>query len=121
MSSECPRCGSTELERTHFGPEGDGRNLERTCNECGKKFVLRNSHSQVPRISTEKREELAALEHRQWMHWTKWLVNESDHDIPEELEEKWKKNWKPYSELPEDEKDKDRKWANKAVKIIEED
>lgn len=62
-------------------------------------------------------ERLAELEHRQWMSWTKYLVE--NHDIPENLEEKWKKNWMPYEELPEEEKEKDRKWARKAVKRVE--
>ena len=28
---------------------------------------------------------------------------------------KWQKNWKPYSELSEEEKDKDRIWADKVL------
>jgi hypothetical protein len=67
------------------------------------------------KMTNELRERLAKLEHQQWMHWTKWLVNKSDHDIPEELEEKWKKSWMPYEELSEEMKDKDRKWADKSL------
>jgi len=41
---KCPRCGEVgEHERTTFGPEGDGRNLERYCSECGKKFIADRS------------------------------------------------------------------------------
>jgi len=61
-------------------------------------------------------EELADLEHRQWMHWSQYVARE--HDIPEKLEEKWNENWKPYSELSEEMKDKDRKWARKALEIV---
>jgi len=68
-------------------------------------------------LNEETREKLADLEHRQWMSWTKYLVE--NHDIPEELEEKWKKNWEDYENLSEEEKDKDRKWADKAVAIVE--
>lgn len=40
MGYECPRCGTVGgHNRTHFGPQGDGRNLERYCRECGKKFL----------------------------------------------------------------------------------
>jgi hypothetical protein len=63
-------------------------------------------------------EELADLEHRQWMHWSKYVAE--NHDIPEELEDKWRKSWRPYSELSEEQKDKDRKWARKALYIVQE-
>jgi len=36
------------------------------------------------------------------------------------LERKWTKNWKPYSELPEEEKDKDRIWADKVLGKLKE-
>lgn len=41
---KCPRCGEKETRRTHFGPEGDGRNLERICESCGKHFVESPHH-----------------------------------------------------------------------------
>jgi len=41
---KCPRCGEVgEHERTTFGPEGAGRNLERYCSECSKKFIADRS------------------------------------------------------------------------------
>ena len=44
MSYKCPRCGEVaEHERTHFGPAGDGRNLERICSECGNQFIADRS------------------------------------------------------------------------------
>jgi C4-dicarboxylate-specific signal transduction histidine kinase len=63
-------------------------------------------------------EKLADLEHRQWMHWSQYVARE--HNISEELKEKWDENWKPYSELSEEMKEKDRKWARKSLKIIKE-
>lgn len=74
-----------------------------------------------PENTKEKqlREELAALEHRQWQYWTEYLVEESEHDIPEQLVEKWKSNWQEYETLSEEMKDKDREWADKAMKIIQ--
>jgi transcriptional regulator NrdR family protein len=39
MPYKCPKCGSKETTRNHFGPEGDGRNLERSCDECYKTFL----------------------------------------------------------------------------------
>ena len=41
LSTECPNCGSTDHYRPFFGPPGDGRNLERICEECGHKFLAR--------------------------------------------------------------------------------
>lgn len=40
-------------------------------------------------------EKLSALEHRQWRSWTEYLIE--NEDIPEDLEEKWKKNHIPYT------------------------
>lgn len=64
------------------------------------------------------REELAKLEHQQWMHWSQYVAE--NHDIPKDLRAKWEENWKPYEELTEKEKDKDRKWADKAINKITE-
>jgi len=61
-------------------------------------------------------EQLADLEHRQWIHWSKYVAE--NHDIPDKLEEKWEKSWKPYSELSEEMKEKDRKWARKVLEIL---
>jgi len=60
---------------------------------------------------TKLLEELADLEHEQWMYWSKYVADE--YDIPKELEENWEKNWQPYEDLSEDMKEKDRKWARK--------
>lgn len=68
-------------------------------------------------MDRETIEELSDLEHRQWMHWSKYVAE--NYDIPEELEEKWEKSWKPYEELSEEMKDKDRKWARKVIDIVE--
>jgi hypothetical protein len=62
-------------------------------------------------------EELADLEHQQWMHWSQYIAE--NYDIPDELREKWQENWEPYSKLSEEMKEKDRKWARKALKIME--
>lgn len=66
---------------------------------------------------TELVEELAALEHRQWMHWSKAVAE--NNDIPDDLEAKWRENWMPYEELDDDLKEHDRKWARKVVEILE--
>lgn len=60
-------------------------------------------------------EELADLEHKQWWAWTLAI----EHKLPEKITKHWKKNWKPYDELPEFEKDKDRLWAMNVFSILE--
>jgi len=40
MGYKCPSCGTVGSHtRTRFGPPNDGRNLERYCCECNKKFL----------------------------------------------------------------------------------
>lgn len=56
------------------------------------------------------REELAEIEHNQWMDWSKNLAT-VEKLTPERLE-RWQKLWRPYSELTEEEKDQDRKYAD---------
>ncbi len=68
-------------------------------------------------ISEELIERLAALEHRQWMSWSQYVAEH--HDIPCELEEKWEPNWIDYTELSEEEKEKDRKWAREVIEILD--
>ena len=61
-------------------------------------------------------EDLAALEHDQWVQWAKDIAETED--ITPERVEKWKKLFVPYSKLSEEDKDKDREWAVKVLKII---
>ena len=61
------------------------------------------------------REELADLEHQQWAHWTRYML---DNLTPENIE-RWKKQVDtPYKILSDREKDSDRKWADKVLEII---
>lgn len=81
------------------------------------------------------REKLSDLEHEQWMKWSKELAG-----VLEDLRDcvvqrrpgkavqiinnkirRWEEKWKPYCELSEFDKDLDREWADKVIKIIEEE
>jgi len=62
------------------------------------------------------REELAELEHDQWQSWVNYVMRQ--YSIPRNLMEKWLNNMKPYSELSEEEKDKDREWADKVMEVF---
>jgi len=62
------------------------------------------------------REILADLEHRQWISWTHYLIQ--NEEIPENLKNKWLKSFIPYSDLSEKYKDMDRVWADRVLRII---
>jgi hypothetical protein len=68
------------------------------------------------KITKEQREKLAALEHDQWGHWTEYMLN----NLTQENIIRWRKQIRtPYNRLTEKEKDSDRVWADKVIKIIE--
>lgn len=59
-------------------------------------------------------EELAELEHKQWAHWTKYMLD----NLTFENMSRWRQQIEiPYSELTEKEKESDRDWARKAARI----
>ncbi len=84
----------------------------------------------------EQLEDVAALEHEQWIHWST-AVAKSDleairsllYELPEyEAEEaykiidalikKWEASWVPYAELPDQQKVSDRGWAVKVLDYL---
>ena len=83
-------------------------------------------------MKTNLLEDLAELEHQQWAHWTKYMLDrlaqleaKLDGNAPYkayfELSQQ-KQDWRrqiatPYSELTEKEKDSDRSWASKSLEI----
>lgn len=61
-------------------------------------------------------EELASIEHDQWMVWAQTiLVTEN---ISPEREARWKQYFVPYEELPEEVKEFDREWAWKVIDYL---
>ena len=62
------------------------------------------------------REALADLEHRQWAHWTRYML---DNMMPENIA-RWRSQIEtPYVDLTEAEKDSDRVWADKVLALID--
>lgn len=60
-------------------------------------------------------EKLAELEHNQWIHWTKYMLD----NLTDENIKRWRRQIEtPYSELSEKEKESDRSWAKKVLNII---
>lgn len=82
-------------------------------------------------MTDDKREALAALEHEQWAHWTRYMLKTLEPllspnlrwhpDVRENAEaalERWKRQINtPYADLSEKEKDSDREWADKVLEI----
>jgi hypothetical protein len=63
------------------------------------------------------REELANLEHEQWMKWAKDILKSED--ISEDRAKRWEDEcFKPYEKLSEKMKGFDREWADKVIKIV---
>ena len=61
------------------------------------------------------REIIANGEHQQWAHWTKYMLD----NLTEENIARWRKQIDTdYSDLTEKEKDSDRSWADKVMKLI---
>ncbi len=62
-------------------------------------------------------EELAELEHKQWMKWAKDILKTEN--ITEERAKRWREeSFKSYKDLTEEQKDMDKEWANKVLKIV---
>jgi hypothetical protein len=61
-------------------------------------------------------EALAEQEHLQWVEWSKALAETET--LSTERLKRWKALWKPYDKLTEAEKEQDRKYARKILKII---
>ena len=65
--------------------------------------------------TTPLREALAALEHEQWAAWARHLL---DNLTPENVA-RWRRQIDtPYDQLSEAEKDRDREWADRVLRLL---
>lgn len=61
------------------------------------------------------RDQLAELEHQQWAHWTRYML---DNLTPENIE-RWSRQIDiPYIALSSEEKESDERWADKVLEIL---
>lgn len=74
---------------------------------------------------TELREQLAALAHEQWSGWMRYLFEKTTGNIagtaliPEWAVERWKRQLNtPYAQLSEEEKESDRKEADRVLALL---
>lgn len=63
----------------------------------------------------ELRDDLADLEHVQWAHWTKYML---DNLTPENIARWTKQIDTPFSELSPEEQKSDYDWADKVLDIL---
>jgi len=62
-------------------------------------------------------ERLASLEHEQWAHWTRYMLN----NLNKENIQRWRRQIEtPYDQLSEDEKESDRRWARRVIALLKE-
>jgi hypothetical protein len=61
-------------------------------------------------------EELAKLEHDQWVTWAKSLMEHEK--LSEERKQRWLKLFCPYKDLTEEQKEQDRVWARKVLAVL---
>ena len=71
-----------------------------------RKMKVENSYNRL-------REFLADIEHQQWIYWSKDIASQDK--ISDSRLKRWKKLWKPYQKLTFEEKEQDRKWADKIL------
>jgi hypothetical protein len=62
------------------------------------------------------REQLAAVEHDQWVAWSQEIAK-TEAITPERLA-RWQALWCPYDALSEAQKDQDREWADRVLAIL---
>jgi hypothetical protein len=72
----------------------------------------------MPTPDNQLREKLASLEHAQWAHWARYLI-ESGYLTDETKVAQWGRQINtPYEELSEAEKELDREWADKVIEVL---
>lgn len=69
-------------------------------------------------VNQEILERLAELEHIKWMEWARHILSEES--ISTTRVQRWARNFVPYAELSETEKEKDRVLARRVLRIIDE-
>ena len=65
-------------------------------------------------VTSDIIERLAAHEHEQWAHWTRYMLD----NLTEENIARWRQQIETdYKDLSESEKESDRQWARKAIEV----
>ena len=59
-------------------------------------------------------ERLAHVEHEQWTAWSRSVAS----DVSPERLQAWQRLWIPYEELSDEQKERDRHWARRALAAL---
>ena len=86
--------------------------------DCAEGIADALAQARVDALETLNVEVLAAVEHEQWMAWSKSLSLRED--LSAERRARWEKLWVPYTQLPEADKESDRAWARIAIRALKE-
>ncbi len=90
------------------------------CSECDNLDVACSCAKMTLPIAKDAEtlvETMAAIEHEQWMEWSKSLA--SSEPITMTRLNRWKKLWVPYSELSEEAKEQDRVYARQILPLLQ--
>jgi hypothetical protein len=95
-------------------------------NKDKSQFINETKEANSNEIINTPLEKLAELEHNQWIYYSKDVAKRiknasSLQDLQNETIPKWQNKWIDYHLLSEEDKDKDRIWAIKVLKILKED
>lgn len=129
MSSGNPSLAKTIRERQKVRHSVEIRTMP---NFKGETILMLGANPSRTHITNKKevmegfiREELAALSHKQWSRWMKYLFSKCEIkmdgsvNIPAWAVERWQRQMNtPYTELSEEEKESDRKEADKVFNTI---
>lgn len=110
--------------RSHApSPAGDGGGLAARCNCYPWGGIHAVDCPQSAKLAA-LREVLAALAHEQWSGWMRYLFSRCQpfrdgYEIPHEWASRWERQMDtPYAELREDEKESDRKEADRVIAAL---
>ena len=73
--------------------------------------------SERDKVLDDSLERLSAIEHEQWIEWSKNIAS-TEPNISFERVERWSNLWIPYEQLSDEMKEHDRKWARKIIKEL---
>lgn len=103
------------LGSEHFKPENRGLGQE---GDDTKPVIQERTLTETSPSSFEL---LAELEHKQWQEWAS-NIWKTEPNLSIKRKERWAKTLLyPYEKLTEKEKNQDRKWVKKVMKIVERD
>ena len=95
----------------------NGLNEHWTASEARKNREIAIRKDERDKVLDDSLERLSAIEHEQWIEWSKNIAS-TEPNISFERVERWSNLWIPYEQLSDEMKEHDRKWARKIIKEL---